>query len=74
MELVYWSDRSFSRRGGDGVKGIKEGNLTLARCKFHFIREHENLVKKISPCLFVEECVGLTGGEICLFNLQYTLQ
>ena len=28
-----------------GQRGWKEGIVTLARCLFHFIREHEKLVK-----------------------------
>ena len=39
MELIYWSVCSFSRRGWDGVKGV--GVVIVARCKFHYIREHE---------------------------------
>ena len=31
-------------RGGGGVKGVEGVILNLARCKFHFIREHDNLV------------------------------
>ena len=38
MELVYWSLRSFSRRGGDGVKG---GIVILALYMFQHIIEHE---------------------------------
>ena len=44
MDLIYWSVRSSSRRGFDAVKGVDEGIIIFARCKFHFIREHENLV------------------------------
>ena len=36
--------RSSSRREGDGVKEVDGSIVILARYKFHFIREHENLV------------------------------
>ena len=48
MELVYWSVCSFSRRGGDLVKGMDGGMLILARCKIHFVSEHENFGKDTS--------------------------
>ena len=35
-------------RGGGGVKKVEGGIVILARCKFHFIREHENMVQ--DPC------------------------
>ena len=44
MVLIYWSVRLSSRRGGDGVIGLMGGILTLVRCEFRFIIEHENLV------------------------------
>ena len=40
MILNYLS----SKRGGDGLKGWMVGIVILARCEFHFIIEHENLV------------------------------
>ena len=40
MILNYLSSKS----EGDGLKGLMGGILTLARCEFHFIIEHENLV------------------------------
>ncbi len=36
--------RSFGWREGDVVKGVEKGIVILARYKFHFIREHENLM------------------------------
>ena len=52
-DFIYWSIRSPSRMGEDGVEGVDGslgGVIILACCKFHFIREHENLVlpKQIS--------------------------
>ena len=44
MWLIYWSVRSSSSRGGDGLKSVDGGYRYLASCVFHFIREHENLV------------------------------
>ena len=40
MELIYWSVRSSSRRGGDFVKRVNGGIVILASCVFHFNREH----------------------------------
>ena len=48
MKLVYWSVSLSSRRGRDGVKELKVGFVVLAQYKFHFIREHENLVQDTS--------------------------
>ena len=45
MELIYWLVRSSSRRKGDGIMGVEGGIITLARCVFLFIREHDKLVK-----------------------------
>ena len=42
MELVYWSVRLSIWRGGNWFKGRV---VILARYKFHFIREHENVVQ-----------------------------
>ena len=39
MELVFWSVRSSIWRGVNWFKGRV---VILVRCKFHFIREHEN--------------------------------
>ena len=44
IELVYWSIRSSSWRGGDWVKGKKGVIIILASCDFHFIRDHNNMV------------------------------
>ena len=44
MELTYWSVLLFSRRGGKGVNKLIGGIVILARRKFYFIGEHENLV------------------------------
>ena len=44
MELHYLSVRPSNRMEGDRVKGVDGGIVILARCEFHFIREHENLV------------------------------
>ena len=46
MELIYWSVRLFSRRGGSGAKGVDGGIFILALCEFHFIRKHAILVTK----------------------------
>ena len=44
MELVYWSVCSYSKTG----RGLgKVGIVILARCVFHFILEHENLIQVI---------------------------
>ena len=40
----YWSVRATNRMGGDNGGGI----VILARCKFDFIREYENLVYRTS--------------------------
>ena len=32
---------------------MEEGNRQLARCKFHFIREHKNLVNDPSNNVFI---------------------
>ena len=45
MDLLYWSVRSSSWRGGDGVKGVDGGIVILVSCEHHFIRVHENLVQ-----------------------------
>ena len=37
IELIYWTVRSSSRKGWDGIKGVDGG--------YHFIRVHENLVQ-----------------------------
>ena len=42
MDIIYWSARSSSRRGVDGVKGVDGGIVILASYKFHFIRVHHN--------------------------------
>ena len=42
MELIYWSVRVSSMRGGDKVKGVDWGVVILASCGHHFIRVHEN--------------------------------
>ena len=54
MELNYWSFRSSSRRGEDGVRWVDGGRgciVILARCKFNFIREQENLVQHPSKVI-----------------------
>ena len=45
MKIVYWS--FLYQAGGVMVKRgwMGRGIVILARCKFHFIRVHENLVK-----------------------------
>ena len=42
--VVYWSVSSSRGRGGDGLKRVEGGIFILAHCKYHFIKEHENLV------------------------------
>ena len=44
VHIIYWSARSSSWRGINGVKGLEEGIVILASYTFYFIREHENLV------------------------------
>ena len=44
MDIIHWSVRSSSRRGGDEVKGVEGENRFLALCDLPFIRENENLV------------------------------
>ena len=42
MDLINWSVRSSSRRGGDGVK---VGVVILASFEFYFSRVNENLLQ-----------------------------
>ena len=42
--VIYWSVCLSRRRGGDAVKGWRKGMFILVSYKFHFIREHDNLV------------------------------
>ena len=44
IQGAYWSVCSFSRRGRDGVKKGDGVNTFEASYKFHFIKEHGNLV------------------------------
>ena len=44
MYLIYWSVRSFIRRGGICLKGSDEDIVILGSCMYYFIRVHENLV------------------------------
>ena len=49
MDLIYWSIRSFSRRGWDGIKGVEEGVVViLNNYKLRFIRVHDNFVQNPS--------------------------
>ena len=48
MNIIYWSVRSSSRRGGDGVNRVNVGYCYLARCKHHFITLHANPINDIS--------------------------
>ena len=48
MDLINWSVRSSSRRGGDGVKG---GVVILASFEFYFSRVNENLLQH--PCNYI---------------------
>ena len=41
MDLIYWSVRSSSRRGGDGVKGYR----CFSHLRPSLVRVHENLVQ-----------------------------
>ena len=53
---MYWSE-VFHPVGGEwiGYRGWVEVTVILARCKFHFIREHENLIQVI---ILIEEWDG----------------
>ncbi len=43
--VIYWKVRLLSRIKVEGVKGMDNGStVILARYKFHFIIEHDNLV------------------------------
>ena len=45
IDFTYWSVRSSSRRGEDGVKGMNGGGVViLASYKFHFVNDRDNLV------------------------------
>ena len=45
MKITYWSVRTSSRRGGDGVKWVKgAGIVFLASYNFHFTKVHDDLV------------------------------
>ena len=47
MDIIYRSVRSFSKMGGDGVKGVDRGgggDRYLASNKFHFIGKYHNWV------------------------------
>ena len=47
MKLVYWFiGQFFTPVRGEGMrkKGKNGGIFILARCEFHFVREHENLM------------------------------
>ena len=64
MELVYWSDRSSSMSGGDGVKGMDGGIVIVASCKHHFIRVYENLVQhKRNNTMVIKQCI-LTSAPL----------
>ena len=41
--VIYWSVRLSNRRNGTGKMGVG-GIVILDRFKFHFIKEHDNLV------------------------------
>ena len=43
MGISYWLVRSYSRRGGDRVKGVDAGGMIiiLAIYRFYFIRIHD---------------------------------
>ena len=43
LDLINSSVRSYSRKEGEGVKGLKGSIAILASCEHHFIRVHENL-------------------------------
>ena len=45
IDLMYWSVRSCSRRGGDGIKVWMGGIVILASSEYHFIRVHEKIVQ-----------------------------
>ena len=52
-ELIYWSVSSLlGGRGLDKGSGLRYIGI-LARCEFHFIREHDNLVKHSSNNKFI---------------------
>ena len=53
MELIYWSVRSSSRSGGDGVKGVEGGNRYFIPLRVSLFREQENLAKDPSNNIFI---------------------
>ena len=49
MDIFYWSVRSFSRRGGNGIGNV----VSLDSCRFHVNRIHENLVQHPSNIISI---------------------
>ena len=71
MEIIYWSIRSFSRRGGDGIKVIKREIVILACYVFHFIREHE-IWCKIQVIINPFQIFNLFLFTLCHKNLYFS--
>ena len=65
MDIIYLSVCSFIRRGVDVVKGVDEGIVILAICKFHFIRVYDNLVKdpSINKSIILDNFPGFQSLE-----------
>ena len=55
MDLIYWSVRSFSSRGGIVEKEVDGGTIIKARCEHKFIRVLENLVQHPSNNISTRE-------------------
>ena len=65
MELIYWSVRSSSWVGGDGVEG---GIIILSSCEHPFIRVHEVLVQHPSDNISIDSID--VGSKIHACNLS----
>ena len=65
MELVYWSVRSSSRRGGDGAKGKRGGGV------FHFINEVDKLISW--PHQMTVQYIKRNNLSITHKNTQYII-
>ena len=53
MDIIYWSVRLSSKRGGVGVKGFDGGIILLASCEYYFIRVHKNQGQYQSNNIFI---------------------
>ena len=61
VDLIYWSVRSFSRRKGDGVKGI----VILANFEHHFIIAHPSNHKFI-----INSAINFLRGLLKLLSIK----